>query len=416
MLSLWHNLLIRLCVKYSPLTLFIMPSLKLYFRASAAEQGEGTLFFRVIHRRSVATVNTYVKISAEEWDASGGCITGPRKEALAPAIEKVRLRLERIIAICEQEGGDYSVRKVVEAYQDTDSVVGLISFGRAVAKECDSTGRQSAATHYRTAISRFASFIGDEEISFDKVDTPLICRYEAALAGEGLCRNTTSYYMRKLRAVYNMAVARKLTEQSHPFRKVYTGVAKTAKRAVVVETLRSLKGMPLPDESGAAMARDMFLFSFYTRGMSVIDMAYLKKTDLKGGVLTYRRKKTGQEICIRWESAMQAIADRYSNDKSPYLLPLISIAGKNERRQYLSAAHKINRHLKTLGERLGLTRPLTMYVARHTWASVARDRDVPLGVISEGMGHDSDRTTRIYLAALDGGRVDRANLELIGLV
>ncbi len=121
-----------------------------------------------------------------------------------------------------------------------------------------------------------------------------------------------------------------------------------------------------------AYARDLFLFSFYTRGMSFVDMAYLKKRDLQGGVLTYRRQKTGQRLFIKWERPMQEIVAKYDIPGSPYLLPIIRDTQREERRQYQNAGHFVNRRLKRIGEQLGLAIPLTSYVARHAWASSAK--------------------------------------------
>ena len=156
-------------------------------------------------------------------------------------------------------------------------------------------------------------------------------------------------------------------------------------------------------------ARDMFMFSFYTRGMSFVDMAYLKKKDLQNGVLTYRRQKTHQLLFIKWEKPMQEIVDKYDTSGSPYLLPIIRNVGKDDWRQYKNAAHLVNSKLKKIGVQLGLNVPLTTYVARHGWASIAKSKNIPISTISEAMGHDSENTTRIYLASLDTSVVDKAN-------
>ena len=153
----------------------------------------------------------------------------------------------------------------------------------------------------------------------------------------------------------------------------------------------------------------MFLFSFYTRGMAFVDMAFLRKKDLNKGTLSYRRKKTGQLLFIKWEPCMQEIVDRYFDAESPYLLPLIKKAGVKERNQYINGMHQINKYLGKIGEDMNIPIPLTLYVARHTWASVAKSKNIPLSVICEGMGHDSETTTRIYLTSLDTTPVDRAN-------
>jgi transposase len=159
----------------------------------------------------------------------------------------------------------------------------------------------------------------------------------------------------------------------------------------------------------------MFMFSFYTRGMSFVDMAYLKKSDLQNDILTYRRRKTGQELSIKWEKCMAEIVAKYPDNHINYLLPIIK-EKENERKQYDNALHLVNYRLKDLSKILKLQRPLTMYVARHSWASAAKAKNVPLSVISEGMGHDSEATTQIYLASLETSVVDKANKMILGLL
>ena len=248
----------------------------------------------------------------------------------------------------------------------------------------------------------------------DDIDSDLIAAYESYLKKAGVSPNSSSFYMRNLRAIYNRAVEKKLTTQKYPFRHVYTGVEKTAKRAVSLNAVRKIKTLDLSSKPHLEFARDMFLFSFYTRGMSFVDMAYLRKSDLSHGVLTYRRRKTGQTLFIRWEKCMEDIVANYDNPSSMYLLPIITPGETDERQQYVNMSHNINRSLKTLGKRMGLTVPLTMYVARHTWANAARQKKIPLSVISEGMGHTSEMTTRIYLSSLDADIIDKANRKILG--
>lgn len=188
------------------------------------------------------------------------------------------------------------------------------------------------------------------------------------------------------------------------------------KRAIPQDAIKRLRDLNLNSRPSADLARDIFMFSFYTRGMSFIDIAFLRKEDIQNGILSYRRKKTNQHIVVKWEKQMQEIVDKYDTVNSPYLLPLIKNVGQDERRQYLTAAHRINRNLKTIGKQLGLSMPLTCYVARHTWASIAKSKNIPISVISEAMGHDSESTTRIYLASLDTSVIDKANKLIIGLL
>ena len=247
-----------------------------------------------------------------------------------------------------------------------------------------------------------------KDVLLSNMDAELMMGYETYLKAQGASMNTVSFYMRILRATYNRAVDKGVIRQRFPFKHVYTGVEKTVKRAISFKVIRQLKEMDLSHSQSMEFARDMFMFSFYTRGMSFVDMAFLKKTDLNNGMLTYRRKKTGQLLSIRWEKCMQDIVDKYPGNYSTYLLPIIIHIRKDERLQYKNSICLVNRRLKEIGKKLGLVHPLTMYVARHSWASVARGKHIPLSVISEGMGHDSEKTTLIYLAALDTTVIDKA--------
>ena len=221
--------------------------------------------------------------------------------------------------------------------------------------------------------------------------------------------NTISFYNRILRAVYNRAVEKGFTKQVFPFKHVYTGVEKTIKRGLPINTIRNIRNMDLSHCRTLDYARDMFLFSFYTRGMSFVDMAYLKKKNLQNGVLSYRRQKTGQQLFIRWEKPMQEIVDKYDTSGTPFLLPIIRDMEADNRKQYKCESYRINQSLKKIGKQLGLTISLTSYVARHSWASIAKSKNIPVATISEAMGHDSEHTTRIYLASLDTTVVDKAN-------
>ena len=190
-----------------------------------------------------------------------------------------------------------------------------------------------------------------------------------------------------------------MTSSRTAFRKVYTGVDKTVKRALPLTSIRKIRSLDLSLSPSLDFARDMFMMSFYLRGMSFIDMAFLKKSDLRNGCVTYRRHKTGQQLVIAWTDEMQVLLDKYPENGSDYLLPIIRNPGTVELYAYRNAGYNINRSLKNL----------TLYVARHSWASAAKAKGIPLSVISEGLGHDSEATTQIYLASLDTSVIDNAN-------
>ena len=403
-----------------------MATVKLRFRRSTVAGKEGTLYFRITHGRISRQVNTGLRIFADEWD--GNTLKIPdadgqqeRRSYLFSIEERIRKDTSRINETIRQmdlSGKEYTAAQVVDAFLSADSNGGeLNEFVRVLAAGLKHIGKERLAETYTTTANSFMRFcVGRGDLRFNEISPELIREYEARLNEQGLVPNTTSFYMRNLRAIYNRAVEQGLTADRMPFKHVYTGIGKTVKRAVPPQVIRRIKNLDLSSDQVLQRSRDLFMFSFYTRGMPFVDMANLKKTDLRNGVLAYRRKKTGQQLYVKWEKPMQDIVDRYQDATSPYLLPIITTPGKGERRQYLNAIHLTNRHLRIIGDMAGSPIPLTTYVARHCWASIAKSRNIPIATISEAMGHDSESTTRIYLASLDASVVDDANSKVISSI
>lgn len=399
-----------------------MTTVKVKFRASSTESKEGALYYRVIHNRMVRQIHAGVKLYGSEWDDSTQDVVlcpgtdSDRQKYLLSVREQLAAdaaKLRSIVSRLERNGGAYTADKVVELFHSKAECGSFISFARQTIEELKRIGKERTSETYAAALHSFLRFRKDHDLLFDEMDSSLMVEYESDLKKMGVCPNSTSFYMRNLRAIYNRAVEKKLTPQNYPFRHVYTGIDKTVKRAVPLKVIRQLRDLELEANSVEDLARDLFLFSFYTRGMSFVDMAYLKKSNLRNGILSYRRQKTGQQLFIRWEKPMQDIVAKYDTSATPYLLPIIRDVKTDGRRQYLNAAHFINSRLKKLGELLRLSIPLTSYVARHAWASIAKSKNIPVAIISEAMGHDSENTTRIYLASLDTSVVDKANLAIL---
>lgn len=395
-----------------------MATIKVKLRASSTETKKVTLFYQVIHNRVARQIHTGYQLYPHEWDAENKEIVFPpdigetRRHYLATlqtAVLEDTKRLKSAIQHLERKECIYTAENVVEEYLSLANSHGFISFARNLVGQLKQIGKQRTAETYTTVVNSFTRFRKESDILLDDVDSDLMTAYETYLKSNNVCPNSISFYMRNLRAIYNRAVEKELTVQRHPFKHVYTGIDKTVKRAVPLSIIRKIRNLNLTLYPAMDYARDIFMFSFYTRGMSFVDMAFLKKKDLQNGILSYRRHKTNQQMFIKWENPMQKLIDKYDTTGSPYLLPIIKDNSKDERQQYKNEAHRINSNLKKIGERLKLAIPLTTYVARHGWASIAKSKNIPIATISEAMGHDSETTTRIYLASLDTSVVDKAN-------
>lgn len=402
-----------------------MATVKIKFRPSSAEGKEGVLFFQVIHRRTVRMVNTGCHIHPGEWDGVASSVrkVGEGKRQAWLDVVAYRLKwgvgqLTRIIAAKEAEKAEYSVDDVVAEYGRLPECQTFFGFVRGMIVSKTMTRRIGTAKTYSDALSSFSSFRGGADITFDALDGDIISRYESWLKAKGLKRNTSSCYLRTLRTLYLKAVDMGLTSDNDIFRHVFTGFAKTTKRALPVEAIKAIRMVELKEGSALAFARDIFMLSLYLQGMSFVDMAYLKKSDIRNGLLQYSRMKTGQTLSISWEKPMHDIVETYSclTENSPYLLPIITKLDGTERRQYEKAEHNVNRNLKKVGEMAGLHIPLTTYVARHSWASIMRDMGNDISIVSKGLGHEDIKTTQIYLSTIDTAVVMKANRKLLGCI
>ena len=396
-----------------------MASIKVKFRPSTSENKEGTIYYQIIQNRVIRQLKTDYRLFIHEWNEAENSIIitkNSRQNYLQSTEERINWdikRLQSIINGWENKRLKFSADDIISTFQKQANEQSLFNFMQGIIAQLQQMGKQRTSETYRATLRSFMSFREDRDFLLEEIDSDTMLMYEAHLHNRGLTKNTTSFYMRILRAVYNRAVEKDLTTNRNPFKHVYTGIDKTIKRAIPLKAIKQIKNLDLSLQPSLDFARDMFLFSFYTRGISFIDMAYLKKKDLSNGILTYRRRKTGQQLFIKWEKCMQEIVDKYDTDYySPYLLPILKYPYDN-RSQYKNVLFKTNKYLKEVAKMAGISVPLTLYVARHSWASIAKSKNIPISVISEGMGHDSEMTTQIYLASLDNAVVDRANAQIL---
>ena len=301
-------------------------------------------------------------------------------------------------------------------------------------------GQLRTMQHYKATLNSYMRFRDGKDILIKEIDAEEMQSYEAYLKNVAkVCSNTSSFYLRILRATYNKAIEKGLVPapQQNPFKNVYTGIAKTKKRAIPTASVSQIKHWDATHDTykltpKQELARDTFLMCFYLRGISFIDLAHLRKSDLKDGYVSYIRSKTGQRLSIRWEKDMQNIVDKYQHltRNSPYLFPFLA-NDKNDKpigiidkpydkndnqeslRLYHNAESRITYHLKKLGAKMGIQGQLTLYVARHSWATTARDKNISISVISEALGHNSEATTQIYLRSIQSSEVDDANAKIL---
>lgn len=398
-----------------------MVEVKLHFKIEKNFGKSGILFYRVAVGRKHYYVDSSFRVSASEWDESRQMIVLPdndfsRKNYLSLIIEDIRKCVNKLLinleGLSSSDAENYLRQFTGDCLEGGKKDRRIFNFFHRKILYLEQLGRFRSSETFQSTLRSFQDFRSGLDLYFPFLDRDMVECYEAYMKRKGLSRNTTSFYIRILRSLYKDAVEEGLTRDCFPFRTVYTGIDRTKKRAVTIDEIRQIKTLDLTLWPFLDFSRDMFLFSFFTRGMSFVDMAYLRKKDLKSGYITYRRKKSGQLLVIAWTSQMQEIVNKYSSS-TPYLLPIISRLDGTERTQYKKELIKMNRHLKIIGKLVGLKISLSTYVSRHSWASIAHSKNVPIGIISEGLGHSNEITTQIYLDSIDHSVVDNVNQMII---
>ena len=401
-----------------------MISVKLKFRPSIIDGKEGSLYYQVICNRLVRRVSTSYKIYSYEWDFEKDTIfisqNSYRFQYLESVINETATDIKRLRAIEHNllsHKSDIDADNLIAEFKKVKAEPTLFVLMETIASQYTRQGKVRTAETYLSTLSSFRQFRGNVDLLIKDMESDLLLDYENYLHQKHLAPNTISFYMKHLRSAYNKVVEEGVIADHRPFKHVLTSIAPTPKRALSLHNIKRIKELDLSNDPPKQFARDMFLFSFYTRGMSFVDIAFLRKNNIKGETLFYRRKKTNQLLEIHLEDRMLDIISKYqSPQSSPYVFNIVKYDIANHRKQYLNSATKINRHLKAIGRELALSSTLTMYCARHSWASIAREKGVPLAVISEGMGHNSEKTTQIYLASIKSEVIDKANREILNLL
>lgn len=281
----------------------------------------------------------------------------------------------------------------------------------AEVEKMKTVGRFKTAANYLTAARSWSQYLNNSSWRFSEITPDGMGNYQQWLCTRGLCPNTVSAYMRCLRAMYNRVVG---SQGGDPFAKVFTGRDSTRKRSVTSDVMVRLRQLPLPRGSSLELARDLFVFAFQAMGMPFVDMAYLKKTQVKEGVIRYARHKTGQQIIVPLTAEMTTLIRRHEVAKSDYVFPILTqVSPDGLHRQYRHALRHYNYLLRRLSDMAGVPGKLSSYVVRHTWASIAYQHHLDIGLIGKALGHTKSSTTMIYIKSLFDKDLALANETLM---
>lgn len=406
-------------------------------RPSAKGGGQkGSLYLRLIHDRRVKNLALRgCRIFEREWDKELQKIIYPKNDPkrvrelkrIESAINAELEILDRYVTQLRSRG-HYTADDILHLYRGRRDDSRLRGFTEILAIGLESDNRRRTAQAYLASTRALLRYNGGADIPLENINQTLIRGFEKHLRDEGKMPNTIAYYIRNLRAIYNKAIEFEFVVDSKdekPFAGISTATTKTMKRALPLEDLQALHSLKFYKmfPAGCRGMRQSayhenlhwswryFFFCLFARGMSWVDLVHLRKENVRGGMIRYCRRKTGQQIEISLTHELSAIINSFSSETidSPYVFPILRNNKTDEELQYESSLRTQNNRLKRLARVAGIEQKISTHVARHSWASVGKDENVPVRVISECLGHTSEETTLIYLSLLNNQVLDEAN-------
>lgn len=378
-------------------------------------QGGYPLVVQVLHKRKKKVFYTGYSIDPSLFDPLCGQVVLSNSAYTAETIRRINRRcrkiskvLDKAINTLEKKGGEYETCDIFRVYKALMGETGFYAYFRERIQALSDTGHMGTAKAYEATLSSLQRHLSLSDFPFARLSSGFVIKYRDSLLKAGVKENTIGFYLHNIKAVYRKGCFDLNLTLPSPFCHIRIRAEKTAKRSLPIEKVKSLARLPLSVGTPECLARDIFMFSIYTRGMSFVDIALLKKTDVSVGEIRYKRHKTGQLLEIGINRQIRDLLERYRNTTGVYLFPLVDEVA-NPYASYKKAYHKIRYALKKISLTIGANTPLRIHAARHCWATMARENGTPLPAISEALGHSSEKVTRIYLRELDRSILDEVN-------
>jgi len=390
----------------------------LCYKSKTLKNGEHPLMLCICKDRARKYASLNLSVKAEHWnfDKNEPKPNCPNREHICLLIARKKAEYEKEAIKLKSEGRDFTADGLHEKIQSptaTRTVAHIFNEYIEHLRQEKRTGYMKSVLQVYNSLVKYNEHLN---IYFDEIDFRWLREYEIWLKGEGLALNTIGIRFRTLRTIYNYALTNDWVKaENYPFKKYK--VAKlseeTIKRALSKKDINKVLQYPCND-GYVRLAIDIFAFTYYVGGINFVDIANLTHSNIINGNLVYKRQKTGK--LIRLPLPNQAMELIYKYRSNTYLFPIFNETHQSEQakaNRLHKVITKVNNHLKQIGEELNLPITLTTYVARHSQATVMKKAGVPTALISQIMGHSSERVTQIYLDSFGNDQMDEAMKNLL---
>jgi len=394
----------------------------------AKKDGSYPLILRLAHQGKTTSISLGLSFESKYWDSKNRKIRKTYKGVSSTS------HLNNMIYKKLAEGNDIlnklsetgqldflSIKEIKGKITKASCYESFFGFSEKLIEQLRASKRFGTATSYKGTLSVLRTFTGGKDVKFNQVNLDFLQRFEVFhLSKKGNSYNGLAVYLRTIRAIYNKGIKAKIVDRdSYPFYDYKIKQEPTEKRAIDKESLKRIMNFDLGEDGVLFHARNYFILSYMLYGISFADFAGLRRTNIVGDRITYKRRKTGKIYDIQITPQISTLLDLYLNKPSrieDFIFPIIYRKSKEaQHKDVVNARKYYNRRLKIIAEKCGIEENLTSYVSRHSFATQALFLEVPLMAISQMLGHSKVSTTQIYLKSLPTKTLDDYQRKIIEL-
>jgi integrase/recombinase XerD len=387
----------------------------------AKSDGSFNIIFRITHNRKNYSINSDISILIHQWNEKKSEINKlhPNFNLLNLKITKQFFKIQQAILLLNDDFGIEQLRFMLEDNPKKQTQSNFKVFSEELITQMIQNNKTGNALVYQTAVNQFMSIVNNDKLLFSEIDYALLDKFSNHLVKKGLRINSISNYIRTIRAIYNKAIKMKLVDRTlYPFYDFSIKTEKTAKRAISKDDIFKLKHTSLEKHSTAWRSLNYFLLSFYLRGISFTDLAYLTTNNIIDGRIEYKRRKTHKNYSVKLLPEAEILFQQFEVVGSKYLLPILpndavedSLKTKKVIRQCIKTT---NKYLKRLSVEVGLVSSVTTYTSRHSFGTIAKRLGYSNELIAESLGHEfGNKITNIYLDTYDTEVLDAMHQHVI---
>ncbi len=389
------------------------------YKSKKLKEGKHPIVLRVTYQRIRKYFTLGIEAKPNEWNTEKGELRGRREENIL--IQNFEAKACNIIIDMERMGAPFSFDAFKRKFFTKSSAISVFTYFDRVIKELYEAKRVGTADSYRFTLMAIKRFRTNRDLLFNDIDYSFLTKFERFL--KPTCKiNSIAVYMKTLKAVVNRAIKEEiLSKDLYPFENYSIKTEKTKKRALTHQQIKLFAEFETDEGSAQWHAKNFFIFSYLTQGMNFIDLAKLKWSEnIIDNRIVYTRSKTGEGFSIKIQPPVQHILNRYKKqwgNGSDFIFPILepSLTPRQTKRRVSYKLKTTNKGIKAIAKQLNIEHytSITFYVARHTYATVLKRNGTPISLISDALGHQTEKITQVYLDSFENEAMDKANENLL---